>query len=378
MEGTKGAAKEGEEQPKAGVEMGAPTPSALAAPVPDTTVATGKPQPQPAKVEDDIADPDEDFPDPDEDFPDDDDLDDLDDELDQFIAPPKPTMGPPRPLDSGQGKETSGEGPEEEAMPDEDFTKDFTNEMRKLMKELDDSPEMQSQLEGMFSTIQKAAEEDASADAAAGVGGAPRAPGADAGLGVGEPSSSRPGTSASSTAPKASFKDTIAGLTDQLKTSDKTTKDNLASGLGAGSDEEAMLNQLLQNLPLGALGGEGGGSEDDFTNMLLGMMEQLTAKEILYDPMKELSQSFPGWIEKNKEKVPEEEIAKHKEQLKLVNEIVAMFEEPGYADDDAERRKYIVDRMQSMQATGAVPPDLLGDSPSMQDAFGANGGCDPQ
>jgi len=33
--------------------------------------------------------------------------------------------------------------------------------------------------------------------------------------------------------------------------------------------------------------------------MLLGMMEQLTNKDILYEPMKELDDKFPDWMEKN-------------------------------------------------------------------------------
>ena len=191
---------------------------------------------------------------------------------------------------------------------------------------------MQSQLEEMLSGIQQAAEAEGDTESISS-----------------QTNNKARGPGSSPSAPKASFKDTIAGLTDQLNNSDKTTKDTLSSGIGS-SDEEALLNSLLQNLPAGALGGEGGGSEDDFTNMLLGMMEQLTAKEILYDPMKELQQSFPDWMEKNKNKVPEEEMAKHREQLRLVNEIVGKFEEPGYDDRDSERRKYIVDRMQAVSS----------------------------
>ena len=188
----------------------------------------------------------------------------------------------------------------------------------------------------------------------------------------------RPGTSSSAAGPKLSFKDTIAGLTEQLENSDKAATENIASGAGT-SDEDALLAQLLKNLSTGALSGEGGGSEEDFTNMLLGMMEQLTAKEILYDPMKELRQGFPGWIDKNKDKVPDEEMRKHREQLKLVNEIVSKYEEPGYSDDDADSRKYIIDRMQIVSLSVMLLKNgtlmLSPDSINRRHAARPTGGC---
>ena len=58
-------------------------------------------------------------------------------ELDQFItAAPKPPAAPPMPpAQSTQGKGMEGQG----TMSDEDFQREFSNEMRRLMKELDES-----------------------------------------------------------------------------------------------------------------------------------------------------------------------------------------------------------------------------------------------
>lgn len=186
---------------------------------------------------------------------------------------------------------------------------------------------MQAQLEEMFASIKKIADEEAETEI-----------------------KSRPGTS-HSTGPKASFKDTIAELQAQLKNSDKATTDNLASST---SEEEELLSQLLKNLPMDALNGEGGGGEDQFSKMLLGMMEQLTTKDILYEPMKELQTSFPGWMEQNKEKVSADDMKTHREQLRLVNEIVGKFEEPGYTDGDVEKKKFIVDRMQEVSINTSI------------------------
>ena len=120
--------------------------------------------------------------------------------------------------------------------------------------------------------------------------------------------------------------------------------------------------------------------------MLLGMMEQLTNKEILYEPMKDLNDKFPGWMEKNKDKTPAADLARYQEQQGLVKEIVGRFERPGYSDENVEDREYIVERMQKvciaasidhtlltqfqMQAAGSPPQDLVGDMDDAQKAFG--------
>lgn len=93
-------------------------------------------------------------------------------------------------------------------------------------------------------------------------------------------------------------------------------------------------------------GGEG--SEEDFSKMLMGMMEQLTNKEILYEPMKELDEKFPAWLEKNREATNREDLERYLEQQRLVREIVSKFEEGGYSDENAQMREYIVERMQKV------------------------------
>ena len=84
--------------------------------------------------------------------------------------------------------------------------------------------------------------------------------------------------------------------------------------------------------------------------MLLGMMEQLTNKEILYEPMKDLDRNFPEWLEKNEGKTGEEDLKRFREQRKLVGEIVGRFERDGYNDADAKDREFIVERMQQVSS----------------------------
>jgi peroxin-19 len=80
----------------------------------------------------------------------------------------------------------------------------------------------------------------------------------------------------------------------------------------------------------------------------MGMMEQLTNKDILYEPMKELDDKFPKWMQDNKEKVAKEDLTRYEEQQTLVREITARFERQGYSDENAQDRAYIVERMQKV------------------------------
>ena len=85
--------------------------------------------------------------------------------------------------------------------------------------------------------------------------------------------------------------------------------------------------------------------------MLLSMMSQLTNKEILYEPMKELHEKFPAWMESHASTEKAEDLARYKDQQRLVGEIVARFERSGYSDENEGDREYIVERMQKVSRT---------------------------
>jgi peroxin-19 len=80
----------------------------------------------------------------------------------------------------------------------------------------------------------------------------------------------------------------------------------------------------------------------------MGMMEQLTNREILYEPMKELNDKFPKWMEANSTKVEADDLKRYQEQQVLVKEITERFERKGYSDNNAGDREYIVERMQKV------------------------------
>ncbi|KAI8308857.1 Peroxisomal biogenesis factor 19 [Colletotrichum sp. SAR11_240] len=269
----------------------------------------------------------EDVPDPDED-----DLDDLDDMLDDFAAvnvEPKKSEQKAAPAAAGPGRPAAvaSEADDktlEDMLSSDDFAKQLQAGMADLIGELEKNPEMQAQFDDMFKQINAAAQEE-----------------------------------------------TIRKTMERMQASG-----DQATAAAAESSTEDFLAEMMKQLGDGNM--DGAGSEEEFSKMLMGMMEQLTNKEILYEPMKELNDKFPEWLEKNREKTPAEDLKRYEEQQALVKEIVAKFEEKTYADGNAADREYIVDRMQKMQAAGSPPSDLVGDMPSAQEAFNADESCNPQ
>ncbi|KHN95070.1 peroxin [Metarhizium album ARSEF 1941] len=308
--------------------------------------------PKPATAAEDVPDPDED------------DLDDLDDMLDEFSTVKlengtnKPTesgsagasTSTPKPGDATSTKEPPAAG--EEPFSEEDFAKQLQAGMADLLGELEQSPEMQQQFEDMFKQMAAASGDGAPGTATEGSSSAKAGP---------------PGAAA-----EASFQETIRRTMERMQASgDQAT----AAAATSGGDD--FMSELLKQMSSGDFSGEG--SEEEFSKMLMGMMEQLTNKDILYEPMKELDDKFPEWFEKNKASTAAEDLKRYEEQRVLVREIVAKFEESTYSDGNASDREYIVDRMQKMQAAGSPPSDLVGDMASAQEAFGgADDQCNPQ
>ncbi|CAK7211374.1 Peroxisome chaperone and import receptor [Sporothrix curviconia] len=331
----------------------------------------------------DVDDAMEDVPDPDED-----DLDDLDDLLDDFsaakidskapatAAPAAAAAAPPAIPAPALPPGIEDDADMEALLNDEDFAKQLQAGMADLIGEIEKSPDVQAQFESLFKEFGVAADGsggnmDLAAAAAAATG---QVAAAHVAAQTPPPTKAAPKASASSSksvpAPAAvgdaSFQDTIRRTMERMQASgDQAT----AAAAADSENTDDMLSEFMKQLQSGGLGGPGGGNEEDLTKMLMGMMEELTNKEILYEPMKELDDKFPAWMEANRSKTSAEDLKRYEEQQVIVREIVARFELPSYSDTNPEHREYIADRMQKMQAAGSPPPDLVGDMPSAQEAL---------
>ena len=250
--------------------------------------------------------------------------------LDEF-TPSVPAPKGPSVL-SGPGRPQQPELPSavtaEEGVTDDDFAKQLQAGMADLLGELESSPDMQAQFEKMMKEL------SGEAAGAAGV----ETPKAAIGSDVKDKSAP---TGTAPTAAEESFQATIEKTMERMRLSGDS-----ATAAAASSDTDDFIAEMMKAMQGSGLDGEGG--EEDFSKMILGMMEQLTNKEILYEPMKELDDKFPAWLEKNAVTTGAEDLKRYKEQQVYVREIVARFEQKTYTDTNAADREYIVERMQKV------------------------------
>ena len=212
--------------------------------------------------------------------------------------------------------------------------------MTALMGEIDESPEMRQQMEAMMKELTAAGEtflqEDANATTSTSKGFDPSIPAAAV---------ANSNSASSATGPEEGFQETIRRTMERMQASSTSVA---AATATTASDGDDILAQMLKEMQGSGLEGAG---EEDFSKMLMGMMEQLTNKEILYEPIKELHDKFPGWMRKNRGSCGAEDLARYEEQQKLVGEIVGRFERRGYSDEDAGDREFIVERMHKVYRT---------------------------
>ncbi|KAI1908332.1 Peroxisome chaperone and import receptor [Ophidiomyces ophidiicola] len=162
------------------------------------------------------------------------------------------------------------------------------------------------------------------------------------------------------------FQETIQKTMERMQESgDKAT-----AAANTNSEDE-MLANLLKAMESAGMGG-GDGTEEDFEQLLMGVMEQLSNKEMLYEPVKELSQKFEPWLKDNKDKLSKEEYERYVKQSGLMSDVLKKFDEPGYSDDNHEHRTYVWEKMQAMQSTGAPPKELVSD-PLTEELFSGGG-----
>lgn len=94
--------------------------------------------------------------------------------------------------------------------------------------------------------------------------------------------------------------------------------------------------------------------DQQLDSLMSGIMEEMLSKEVLYEPLKELSIKYPGWL---KEHPDDGNIENYKMQLKLLQKIVALFEGENYlAERDRGKIEELVNKLQDL---GNPPEELL-------------------
>ncbi|KAI0318066.1 Pex19 protein family-domain-containing protein [Amylostereum chailletii] len=276
----------------------------------------------------------------------DEDVDDLDDILDDFNAPPplpKPAPAASSATSSTPSKATAPQ-PEDDAL-DADFAQEFARQMEDVLRELggDTGPPPAPGTEDSADEERRRQEALKKAWEAMLIEGMDGASGASAGGSTG------PETKGQAAAEDA-FQKNIREAMERLKQSDANSQANAASG-----DDE--LEKLLAQL------GDVGADEGELGGILEGMMGQLMSKDVLYEPLKELHDKFPEYLKVNEGKLNVEDKTRYAAQQKYITQIVAIFEDPAYSDDNAERGAEVVALMSEMQTHGTPPAELMGPLP---------------
>jgi peroxin-19 len=198
-------------------------------------------------------------------------------------------------------------------------------------------------------------------------------------------SSSR--TSAGAAAPPlpASFQDNLRRTMERLQESDEmagvaATKADAFDGM----DMEA-LKRVFEEMSKGEMGY--GENEEAVNDILRTLLKEMSDKEVLYEPMKELANEYPAWLAANRDNISKDDLKRYEQQYQRVREVVSKYEDKDYRDGDEACRAYIMERIDQMQDAGSHPEALIGGLDATQQALesmvGKQGlesqlGCPPQ
>ncbi|KAF9391265.1 Peroxisome chaperone and import receptor [Podila verticillata] len=219
---------------------------------------------------------------------------------------------------------------------DAEFQKSMAMGMEELMREMSSNSELQKTFEEMFKGMDQDLENKGSV-----------------------PTEGSP-IRAKTTEAAGSFQDRIAKTMDKLKDSSEQVEAQVTQ-----DSEEALMAEMMKQMEGMAEGG-------DFQNVLEGMMEQLMSKDILYEPMLDLQQKYPQWLQDNKGEISESEYARYEKQYGYVKDIVAFFDKPEFDDKSDTQAKSVIELMQNMQDCGQPPADILDElAPGLE--MGADG-----
>ncbi|KAJ4837161.1 hypothetical protein Tsubulata_036478 [Turnera subulata] len=83
------------------------------------------------------------------------------------------------------------------------------------------------------------------------------------------------------------------------------------------------------------------------------MMQQLLSKEILHEPMKEIGERYPKWLEEHKASLSKEDYNRYFHQYELIKNLNEVYER------EPNNFTKIVDLMQKMQECGQPPSDIV-------------------
>lgn len=167
-------------------------------------------------------------------------------------------------------------------------------------------------------------------------------------------------------ASKPTFDETIRA---SLKNLNKPAPAASSAASGADDPLTALLEQFAASNG-GAAGGMGADGQD-FGGLLDGMMRQLMTREILEEPLSELADKYPPYLDEQARKqkegvagaISESQLETYRKQHAIVREILETFKAPEYSDDNDELKGRVTEKMTAMQDLGSPPDEIMGGMP---------------
>mmetsp|Transcript_5686 Transcript_5686/g.8328 ORF Transcript_5686/g.8328 Transcript_5686/m.8328 type:complete len:294 (+) Transcript_5686:136-1017(+) len=174
--------------------------------------------------------------------------------------------------------------------------------------------------------------------------------------GAGEPTD---GTASTTSGADAALEESISKLLSGMQ---------MPTGLTDNDDDDSMpdmdsaqipqmgediMEQMMHEFAKMGNGGAAGGAGNDFDSIVDGMMKQLLAKELMYEPMKSVCDKFPEWLADAKERLSEEDYNRYGHQYQYFQRIVAVYE------TDPDNFSRLLELMQDIQEYGQPPAEII-------------------
>lgn len=137
---------------------------------------------------------------------------------------------------------------------------------------------------------------------------------------------------------------TVSKILDEMAKAGASSEGTEAAQV-EGMGEEMMEDMMKEFEKMGEKG--------DADDVIDGMMRQLLSKELMYEPMKQVTERFPRWLAESKEHLSDEDYNRYGHQYQYFQRIVRVY------DTDPDNFPRLMELMQDIQEYGQPPADII-------------------
>ncbi|CAM9243407.1 unnamed protein product [Ectocarpus sp. 4 AP-2014] len=177
------------------------------------------------------------------------------------------------------------------------------------------------------------------------------------------PDDNRPPAAASAAAPASGGAGEAAGEygfgkgeggTDMDRTIFRTLEMLSKSGAEMEGQEAAAMEGAGEDMMRQMMGEFGKmGKKEDYNGVMDNIMQQLLSRELMYDPIKQICDTYPEWLATHRERLAPADYQRYGQQYQSFQRVLAVYEtEP----DNFPR---LMELMQDMQEHGQVPAEII-------------------